>query len=134
MPAQETAFRRQKALYWAASGFDSHGEHKRAAESVELDVRWSNAKAKSLDPQGNVIMVDATVTLGQDVLVGSIMWEGSQDDLEEGESGTGVGSDVVPDADLFQVVTFNKMPDLKGRAFTRVAGLKRYGKQMPDSA
>lgn len=121
MPAQETTSRHQKAVLWVANGFDDYGEPKVDA-AVEIDVRWEERLQEAVDSNGNTIAVDAVVVVNQDVIVGSIMWLGEKEDL------------ATPPVSLKQVMTFNKIPDIKGRNFRRTVGLIRYSNKLPALA
>lgn len=129
MPHLETLSRHQKALLWAANGRDINGEVK-VDEKTEIDVRWERGTWESLDALGNRIAVTSRVVVDRDILVGSIMWEGSMDDYLSGEYGTGTGQSV----ELDQVMGFEKTPDLKARSFYRVVSLVRYSKELPTLA
>lgn len=121
MPPQETTARHQKAVLWEASGFDDNGEIKVNA-AVELDVRWEEKQTESLGPTGNTIKSDATVVVDQDIVIGSIMWPGIIDDL------------ATPPVDLWQVIDFSKIPDIKGRINRRGVLLIRYSNELPTLA
>ncbi|KKN70648.1 hypothetical protein LCGC14_0429210 [marine sediment metagenome] len=121
MPPIETISRHQKAVLWAANGFDDFGEPKVDA-ATEITVRWQEGLQEAVDPNGNTIALDAVVVVNQDVTVGSIMWLGKKDDLAS------------PPVDLKQVVSFSKIPDVKGRVFRRKVGLIRYSNELPALA
>lgn len=121
MPNPESTHRKQKAVLRAASGFDDYGEAKVTA-AVEIDVRWENRRDEVLDANGNTIGVDATVVVNQDIAIGSIMWLGLLKNFS------------APFTNLMEVVTFNKVPDIKGRKFRRVVNLIRYSDQIPATA
>ncbi len=121
MPAPETISRHQKAVLWTASGFDDYGEPKVDA-AIEITVRWEERLQEAVDPNGNTIALDAMVVVNQDVVVGSIMWLGKKDDL------------ATPPVDLKRVMTFNKIPDVKGRISRRTVGLIRYSNKLPALA
>lgn len=119
--SQETTSRHQKAVLWAANGFDDYGEPKVDA-AVEIDVRWEEKLQEAVDPNGNTVAVDAVAVVNQDIVVGSIMWLGKKDDL------------ATPPVDLKQVMAFNKIPDVKGRVFRRTVDLVRYSNELPGLA
>lgn len=121
MPAQETTSRHQKAVLWAANGVTDYGKIKVDA-AAEIDVRWEEGLQEAVDPNGETIAIDAMVVVDQDVVVGSIMWLGEKDDL------------ATPPVDLKQVVSFNKIPDIKGREFRRTIGLIRFSNKLPALA
>lgn len=136
MPAPELAFRRQKAVYWEAIGFDEYGQYKRQSFSIELSVRWKYGKADTVDANGNTVAVDAVVVVDRYIPVGSIFYDGSLDDLAGDVSGTGTGTDFVPAANevtLYEVLTYAETPDLKNRWIRRTVGLRRLSDTMPTS-
>ena len=121
MPSQETTSRHQKAVYWEANGFDDNGEPKVDA-AVDLVVRWEQKRGEALNAQGNTIASDATVVVNRDIVVGSIMWLGILDDVAS------------PPVDLWQVIDFSRIPDVKGRVDRRVVLLMRYSNELPELA
>lgn len=125
MPAQETTHRFQKAVLWTAvtTGVKSsdYGEHKVNAK-IQILVRWEERRREAIDPNGNTIAVDIVAVVNQDIPVGSIMWLGDIDDV------------AIPPVDLKEVVTFNKIPDIKGRNYRRTVGLIRYSNELPTLA
>ena len=121
MPHQETTSRHQKAVLWAANGTDDNGDVEVDA-AVEIDVRWEEKRTETLDPAGNTIAADATVVVNQDIAVGSIMWPGELEDVAD------------PPVDLWQVIDFNKIPDVKGRAQRRTVMLMRHSNELPELA
>ena len=134
MPAPERSYRRQKAVYWQASGYADDGRHKRVQNAEELSVRWVKKQAEMLDPQGNTAKVDATVVVDRVMPIGSILWEGSLQDLWDAlpGTGTGTGTSYVPTSDLFEVVSYRETPDLKGRVVRQVVGVNRDRDTMPS--
>lgn len=118
MPAIEASNRHQKAVLWAANGFDDYGEPKVDA-AEEIDVRWEEARREVLNEEGNTVAVDATVVVNQEIAMGSIMWLGELDDVAD------------PPVNLKQVVLYSKIPDVKARHFRRVVSLIRYSNELP---
>ncbi len=123
MTSLQTRNLNQKAQLWAQSGHGDDGQATVAARK-ELKVRWSEGRTQSVDQAGNIIAVDATVVVDQDVTVESIMWLGSEG---------GMATDP-PTSGLMEVLTFNKVPNVKGRKFRRVVGLGKYSGTLPDLA
>lgn len=122
MPAQELAFRKQKAVLFAVTGFDRYGEGVFAAP-VEIDVRWNDRSREALSPQGRTRVFDAEAVLDRDVVEGSLLWLGRLKDF------VGTNND-----DIMQVIKFDATPDIKGRAVFRLAKLMRYKGGYPGSA
>lgn len=120
MPAQETSHRFQTALYWPFAGVDDYGQPVVSSSPQELSVRWEQTRQEATDPQGNTITVDAVAVVDRKVTVGSEMWLGSLDDW----LGTGSGS-AGSDDEVMRVASYDEVPDLRGRATWRQAGLQR---------
>ena len=121
MPYQETTSRHQKAVLWAASGFDDNADVK-VLDRVEISVRWEEKDIETLDPAGNTIAAEAMVVVNQDIAVGSIMWLGELEDVAD------------PPVNLWTVIKFNKIPDIKGRAYRRTVMLMRHSNELPELA
>ena len=121
MPPQETDFRTTKVIYWAKSGDDDYGEPT-VSTGIELEVRIEEGNAEILDPGGNSIGTDLSLILKQDVLVNSIIWIGTEDDLPD---------DLTTLTDLYTIVGFIKVPDVKGIDYYREAQLKRHSDTLP---
>ena len=117
----ESSSLHQKAVLWTFSSYDNQGEAKVSA-ATEIDVRWEESVRETLDPKGNVIAADATVVVDRDIANHSIMWLGAEDDLAS------------PPVDLYQVISFSKIPDVKGRNFRRVVLLMKYSDELPELA
>ena len=116
--SQEDDYRFQKSVLWTIAGYDGHGDVKVNA-GVEIDVRWEERRSETLDANGNSIATDATVVVGQEVAVSSIMWLGNLVDVAS------------PPVNLKQVVVYNCIPDVKCREFRRTVGLVKYSNELP---
>lgn len=121
MPSPEVSGLKQKAVLWAADGYDSHGEYKVDA-AAEIDVRWEDKRTEPPEPGSGKVAVVAIVTVAQDVAVGSIMWLGRLKDVAD------------PPVDLCQVVDVEKIPSLKARHYLRVLSLTKYSNELPELA
>lgn len=119
--SQEDDYRFQKAVLWTFAGYDGHGDVKVNA-AAEIDVRWEERRRETLDANGNSIAIDATVVLGQEIAVGSILWLGALADV------------ATPPVNLKQVVVYNSTPDVKAREFRRTVGLVKYSNELPTLA
>lgn len=118
----DRAERVQEAILWPLNTYDRHGQPT-VGNPVELLVRWVGQQSQSLDPAGNVITIDATVVLDQDVTIDSLMWLGTLNEWKNG------GGSQAPGKPLMVVKAFNSTPDVRGRATRRTAGLMRYQDQ-----
>lgn len=122
MPAPELDYRFQRAQLWERIGDDEHA-NPIISTRVELKVRWENKQIEMLTPSGQPIKIDALVIVVRDIKVGSIMWEGCEDDLPD---------DLSTITKLMEVVAFDNIPDVKGRIQRRTVGLKRYNDKIPE--
>lgn len=119
MPAIEINDLHQKAVLWAATGYDDYGEPTiGSATGTEIDVRWIDEQSEVSDPKGGTIASIATVIVDQDIAVGSVMWLGEL-------------ANYVASAVKMQVVDAQKIPDVKGRVFRRVLRLTKLSKELP---
>lgn len=123
MPPLEEVDCWDTAVLWPATGgYDKQGQPV-LGDPVQLDypngVRWLNKLAYKLDPAGNVIAVDATAVVNQDIPIHSRMWLGALADWY------GTGSADTHDQNLMTVKTFDKTDDTKGRFSRRTVGLMR---------
>ena len=125
MPAPEIFHRHQKAVLWAFDHYDDDGQPVVSSTAVEIDVRWEKTRREVVGPQGVPIATDATVAVDQDIAIGSLMWEGSINDIP--------GTSEVPESDLYQVINFQKVPDIKNRYIRRVVTLMRFNDTLPTS-
>ena len=115
----ETTHLHQKATYWAAGTTSTSIGQKRVQAAIEIDVRWEDGESDALNAEGETIRIDATAVVDRDIEVGSIMWLGEKADWT---SSTG---------NLREVVSFSKIPNLKGTRYRRVVGLVKYSDNLP---
>lgn len=115
----ESMGRNQKATYWAAGTGSTSLGRKKVLASTEIDVRWEDREQDALGPDGETIRVDSVAVVAQDIEVGSILWLGKRADWT-----SAVGN-------LKEVVSFSKVPNLKGTRFRRIVGLVRYRDALP---
>jgi hypothetical protein len=113
--------RHQKAVLWAYHSNGNQGETRVVSTAVELDVRWEEKQTERLDPQNKPIATDYDVVVDRDVAIGSILWFGELDDWTLASA-----------TDYRQVVTSEKVTDLRGRNPRRVLGLIRYTDELPE--
>lgn len=82
-------------------------------------VRWLNKQAYVVDPFGQLILVDATAVVCQEIPVHSEMWLGTLADW------LGTGSADTLDQSLMVVKSYDEVPDLGLRFYRRTVGLMR---------
>lgn len=123
MSTPETSDRHEFAVVWAPAGFSGTGD-KRVSAGVEKSVRWESEPSfgSSRSQKGSETEADAKIVVGEDIEVGSIVWEGKSADLP---------TPVTDVTDLYEVVNFRKVPDVKGRQHRRFCLLKKWSDQLP---
>jgi hypothetical protein len=120
MPTPETDYLFQKAVLWSATAGEIDDDNDQmVAAADEIDVRWENVDKQSIDPQGNVVAISASVVADQEIPIGSIMWLGKLKDIAD------------PPVDLMEVITSKSIPDIKGRETRRTYGLARFSNTLP---
>ena len=120
MPDMEISGLHDTAVLWPASTYDNYGELT-IGSPVEIPCRWVESKRETRDAQGNIVVIDATVIVKQDIAIGSQMFLGTLNAWY----GTGTGSGLEPN-NLMVVHSFSKTEDIKGRAIRRSVNLMRY--------
>jgi len=113
----ETHGRKQKAVLWAADGFDDYGEPKVDA-AEQIDCRWENVNREVAGPNGTPIAIEAEVVVDKAVAVGSRMWLGELKDYTAADT-------------KLVVVAQREIPDVKARHFRRVCLLARASDTLP---
>ena len=111
----------QKAVLYTLSDRDNYGRVTLNA-GKEISVRWENKQSEVLDSQGVSIATDTVVYVNQDIDIGSILWLGKKIDLPSTPT------------ELKQVISSQKIPDVKNRAFRRRLMLMKYSDDLPDLA
>lgn len=121
-PARSELF--QTAVLWTFLGMVD-GEPLLAAP-VELmypnGCRFNTSRRDSKDSKGQKITLDGTALVNQRIEIDSLFWLGT---LEEWY-GTGSGTTLVPDTEVYQVVEYKEVPDLKERETSGSIGLMRW--------
>jgi len=124
MPAMELIGRLQKAIFWEAGGYDHDGEITVAA-AVEIDVRWQVGKRRSAGPKDDTVSYDAELVVDRVITVGSVVWKGSMDDLND-------LADPTAPTDLYDVVDYTETSDIKNRNVRRTVLLMRRSDDLPS--
>lgn len=122
MPAVEVAGLVQVAVLWRLWSLDSRGQ-KRVREPEEIKVRWQDRSGVGVGSvvDGGTDTIDATVVVGEDVPLGSILWLGRLEEWNPGEA-----------QELMEAVGKVVTPDLKGRNIRRTITLRRYRDSLPE--
>ena len=118
--SREDRLRTETIIYWARSGVGDDGEVTLAAYN-EIKAQWVEQRTEAADSFGNMVMVDVQIVVGRELVAGSIVAKGIYADYSSGDL-------------LYEVVTYGEQRDLKNRFIRRVAGLRRYGTELPELA
>lgn len=127
MPPLEVLDHHSWVVYWPCTGTNSYGEYKVHPTAIEARANVLRRRTEATDPKGTPVTLDYTMFCNDDIPIGSIVWEGSLEDL------AGTGTDEVPEDNLMQVITVNMSKDDKGRNVRRRYGLMRYTNELPTS-
>ena len=114
----ETSSLHQTAVLWELSSYDSKGEPTVSAPE-EISVRWEYVSALILSDVDAPVPRNGEVWLDQAVTPGSILWKGCLEDLPD------------PATDLYEVIQYDEVPDVKGRFVERIATVRRYRNSLP---
>lgn len=118
MPSVETFDCTQDAVYWEALRYDSHGEFV-VLSPVEIKVRWNDDISDSKNPEGHRVGRDAVISSLTELVVGSIVWKGSIEDVAD------------PPTDLYQIDKDVSGLDVKNRRTRYLWNLSRFGDALP---
>lgn len=115
----------ERAILWIVSRIDREG-FPLVASPVEICVRWEEGQQEMLRPDGEKDVTDVTIATNRNIPLGSIIWEGSEEDLEDA-----VGTSLIPESDVYEVVTRNRGKDILGTVTRYEFGIKRYKDTLP---
>lgn len=128
MPSLEKKDLKGYAILWESTGNHTADGFPIVAQPVQIRVRWEEGNFEMIDPDGNQVRVDVILAAAQQIPLNSMLWEGSEEDLEEEGTGTGL----TPLSDIYEVVTRSRASDLKGRHTRYEFGLRRYKDTLPQ--
>lgn len=124
MPPLEHMDMTSKAVLWTFVRHDRDG-FPLVEEPVQLCCRWEEINKEMVDADGNRIAVDVVLAVPQQIVMGSLMWEGKLTSLPT------VDSIRTPPRDLYEVVGRDRGKELKGRVVRYEFGLRRYKDKLP---
>lgn len=125
MPPLEAPLRLDKMVVWDAVGNDTDGETIVSDTAYQLDVEWDWTRREVTDAQGETIVIDATVAVDREVLVGSIVWLGELGMIPQ-------SLDFSQEANpLCKVASYKPTKDLKGRNVARQLLVNRFRGTLP---
>ena len=109
-----TRMRRQDAVYWEVNGYGDDGQPA-FDPPREIRVRWEDVHEVFVDDQGNDIVSNSVVYVGEDLKTQSMLWLGKLTDLD---------SDIPHENEkAYAIRKFEKIPNLKASDFLRIAVL-----------
>jgi hypothetical protein len=118
MPSVEINSRKQKAVLYTIASYSEYGEQKVNA-GVEIDVRWELQAFWAIDEFTKTSQVAGQVWVNQSIDRGSLLFKGS------------LAKVTSPATDLYEVVGYIEIPDIKGRHFERVVAVRAYKNALP---
>ena len=123
-----TAGLRQNAVLFAeGTTFDDYGQLNVNRPGIDIKVRWEARRGDTVDSNSNTVAYDAVVAVDRVINPGSIMWLGRISDL------TGTGTSQIPTDNIYQVITYEEVPDIRGSNPYREVKLMRFGDTMPTA-
>jgi hypothetical protein len=111
-----TKMRKQKAVYWPPSTRRDQYGRPIAEAAVEIDCRWEDRTDEFITTTGERQLSNALVYVDRDIVLGGVLLLGTLDtvmDITDPKNNEGA----------FEVLRFDKMPNLKGTEFLRTAYL-----------
>jgi len=121
MPDMETDDLHQKAVHWAANGYDDYGKFKVDA-AAEIDTRWEIKQGEFINALGETVAYDSIAWVSSALTVGSILWLGALSDI------------ATPPVNLRQIVARSIIPDVKNRATRYKMMLVKHSDTLPTLA
>jgi hypothetical protein len=122
VPPIERSYRRQWAVLWEPAGLDNFGEA-RVAAPREVRVRWTDTRSDEAGGGGGSEPHDATVVVGERIVVDSIMWKGRLSEWDPSKP-----------QDLMMGLRYSETPDIKVRFTAREVALRRFREKLPAVA
>jgi hypothetical protein len=113
---------KQRAVLWPKTGVDPYGQPSVQDDPIEIDVRWETKRTETVDRNGGTVALDARAAVPIQVADGSKMWLGRLSEF-----------DAAADNEVMEVVTYEEVPDVKGRDVRRVVGLRKFRSSAPET-
>lgn len=123
-----TGRRTQKVIVWRKAGTNRYGDPV-VGTPGEFTVRWEKTRKDMMAPDGTRINVDVVMVYGPDLCdlaVEDAVWLGGLEDWY----GTGSGGQ---ESDVMRVAALDYVPNVRGTAAYREAGLVKHRDTPPDA-
>lgn len=104
------------AVVWPFTRHDKDGQPRVANTPFEVNTHWDQAQVELIGDDATPVAINVTAMIDRDVTKGSLIWLGELEDVPENNK-------PVP---LMEIVSFEKIPDVKGRKFQRTVMLRRF--------
>lgn len=105
----------QYATVWKRIGTDLNARPIVSSVAETIRCRWDGSKRNVSGPNGEPIRLDATLFVEAEIRIGSAVTRGTIDDLP--------GTGQTPERDVYEVVSYEEIPDIRGVHVTRKVGL-----------
>ena len=107
---------KQTIVWWSKTGREGFGKPE-VGDPIEVLGRWEPTQRKITSSKGEEVSVQAGVFLDRDVEIGDWLYEGTLSGLSSGEEAS-------PFSFAKEVVSFEKIPDIKGTSYVRKVWVK----------
>jgi|TARA_R110000824_G_scaffold89320_4_gene219050 hypothetical protein len=121
MPPIETSDRHDYLVIWTSAGHTRTGD-KTVNTGTQLQVRWEDEISGNRPDKSDEEQYDAKIIVAEDVAIGSIVWQGMLTDLP---------IPIPTVTSLYEVISFKKVPDVKGRNLRRICLVKKWSNTLP---
>ena len=116
MPPIERAWMRNSAVLWTLVTHDGDG-YPRVSSPTAIRCKWEETNAEMVDPTGNRVSVDVKLAVPTQIVMGSLLWEGTL---------AALGESLTPEDGIYEVVMRVRSGNLKASNTRYEFGLKRY--------
>ncbi len=106
---------KQKAVYWAFTGYDNHGQPTYAA-AVQIACRWVDSHEEIINAKGEKQISNATVMVGVDTPPDGVLWLGAIGGLTD-------AANPFNNPDAWPIIKFDKTPNFRATESLRIATL-----------
>lgn len=123
MPPLEYMDFHNRAILWVIVGHTKNSMPK-LSSPVQICCRWEEGHTELVNTEGQNIVVDVVMATNRDIVNGSLLWEGTEEQLSE--------YDDAPPRDIYEVIMRSRGDSLNGRVRRYEYGLKRFKDTLPQ--